>query len=126
MVEAHADHIDNLQAEDRFLNSSINMVSNDALHNVKLMVNQFLDETARQFQKQQVDMSSLTPEAATLHLQAIHEGDTSTLRTQLSTCNDELQAKLLAVDAAQQNWLAALQVIANDVASEIGGSPWPK
>ena len=49
MVEAHADHIDNLQVEAGCLNSSMNMFANGAFHNVKLMVSQLKDETARQF-----------------------------------------------------------------------------
>ena len=40
MVEAHADHIDNLQVEAGCLKSSMNIVSSDAFHNVKLMVSQ--------------------------------------------------------------------------------------
>ena len=76
------------------------------------MVSQLKDETSRHFQKQQVEIGSMTPEAATVHLNTAFGGDISKLRTELSTCNQELQATLLAVDAAQQNGLAALQVIA--------------
>ena len=61
------------------------MCSNDAYHNAKLLVSQLENETARHFQKQQVDMSSLTPEAATLHLQAALGGDIFTIRIELST-----------------------------------------
>ena len=100
------------------MNSSFNMCSNDAFRNANLLVNQFRDETARHFQKQQVYMSSLTPGAAPIHLQAVHAGDIFKLRTELSTYNEELQAKPITVDAAQQNGLAALQVIAADAATE--------
>ena len=103
MVEAHADHIDNLQVEAGRLNSSMNIVSTDAFHNVKFLVSQLKDESARQFQKRQADMSTLTPEAATMHFQANHLGDMFTLRPQLSTYNGEFEARLLAVDTAQQN-----------------------
>ena len=54
-----------------------------------------------------------------MKLQATQIADNFTLPTQLSAYNDELQAKLVTVDTAQQNGLAALQVIANDVAHEV-------
>ena len=120
MVEAHAGHIVNLQVEAGCLNSSMDMVSNDAFHNVKLMVSQLKDETARQFFRKQTEMSTMTPGSDTAQLQASHVNDMFTLRTQLSAYNEELQAKLAAVDAAQQNGLAALQGIAIGAANEIG------
>ena len=85
MVEAHADHIDNLQVEAGCLNSSMNMVSNDAFHNVKLMVSQLKDETARQFFRQQTEMSTMTPGSDTAQLQASHVDDMITLRLQPSS-----------------------------------------
>jgi len=104
----------------------MNMVSSDAMHNTKILVNNLRDETARHFQKQALDMSAMTPEANTNVLQAkvLTVETTLTaehlrLRTELSTYNDELQAKLLSVDVAQQNRQAALQIIAADTATEL-------
>ena len=96
------------------------MVSNDAYSNTRLLVNGLKDDTARHFQKVQLDMTSLTPEAATLHLQGVFGGDIFTLRTELSTYNSELQVKLAELDSSCKNSLAALQVIANDAGTEIG------
>ena len=47
MAENHADHISNLQIEAGMMNTSVNMVSGHAFHNVNLMVNQLKDETTR-------------------------------------------------------------------------------
>ena len=61
----------------------------------------------------------MTPEAATLHLNTVLGGDIFKLRAGLSTYNEELQAKLLAVDVAQQKGLAALHVIAANAGTEM-------
>ena len=102
------------------------MVSSDALHNTKILVNSLRDETARHFQKQALDMSAMTPEANANVLQAkVFTVETTLtaehlrLRTELSTYNDELQAKLLSVDVAQQNSYATLQIIAADTATKL-------
>ena len=50
----------------------------------------------------------MTPEAATLHLNTVLGGDIFTLRTELSTYHEGLQAKMLELDAAQHSSLAAL------------------
>ena len=61
MAEAHADHISNLQIEAGMMNTSVNMVSVHAFHNVNLMVNQLKDETSRQFLRQQTELNAKTP-----------------------------------------------------------------
>ncbi len=71
MVEAHADLLDNVVIEAGCLNASINAGSNEAYNNTRLMVSQVRDETARHLQQVKLDMTSLTPEAATLHLQGV-------------------------------------------------------
>ena len=120
MAEAHADHISNLQIEAGMMNSSVNMVSGHAFHNVNLMVNQLKDETTRQFLRQQAELNAKTPGSDTVQLHQSHVDDMFVLRTNLSTYNDELQAKLAAVDMAQQNSFAALQILATEFANEIG------
>ena len=52
IVEHHADILDNLGVEAGCLNASMNMVSSDALHNTRIMVNSLRDETTRHFQRQ--------------------------------------------------------------------------
>ena len=84
------------------------------------MVKQLKDDTTRQFLRQQTELNAKTPGSDTVQLQANHVNDMYVLRTQLSTYNDELQAKLVAVDMAQQNGLAALQILATEAANEIG------
>ena len=81
------------------------------------MVSQLKDETARHFQRMQVDMRSVTPESATLHFQAVRGKDIPTLRTELPTYHEGLQAKMLELDAASRTRLAALQEIASDAAT---------
>ena len=120
IVEDHADFLDNLSVEVGCLDSSINMGSNEAYSNTRLLVNNLRDETARHFQNVQLEMTSLTPEAATLHLQGVLGGDIFTLRTELSKYNEELQVKLAELDTSCKTSLAALQVIANDAGTEIG------
>ena len=72
-------------------------------------------------------MSAMAPgananilQAKVLAVEATQTAELLRLRTELSTYNDELQAKLVAVDMAQQNGLAALQVLATEAANEIG------
>ena len=120
MAEAHADHISNLQIEAGMMNTSVNLVSSHAFHNVNVMVNQLKDETSRQFLRQQAELNAKTPGSDTVQLHADHVNDMFALRTNLSTYNDELQAKLAAVDMAQQNSFAALQILATEAANEIG------
>ena len=74
----------------------------------------------RQFLMQQTELNAKTPVSDTVQLQASHANDMFVLRAQMSTYNDELQAKLVAVDMAQQNGLAALQILATEAANEIG------
>ena len=60
MAEAHVDHISNLQMEAGMMNTSVNMVSGHAFHNVNLMVIQLKDETTRQFLRQQTELNAKT------------------------------------------------------------------
>ena len=91
MAEAHADHISNLQIEAGMMNTSVNMVSGHAFHNVNLMVNQLKDETSRHFLRQQAELNTKTPGSDTVQLHADHVNDMFVLRTNLSTYNDELE-----------------------------------
>ena len=114
IAENHAALMGNLAAETTTLNTSINTVVEDSPHNTRLLTAQVKDEISQGLRQVAAETAAKAPQTAAGFLGA----NTYQLRTELSSYDNGINARMSELDASCRPSLAALELVAEDTSSE--------
>jgi len=110
IAEAHADLLDNLATESTALNEAVNSAGENALHNARVLTTQIRDEARQGLQQVANEVVTKAPEATATALGT----EIYNLRTELSSYDTNIRAKINELDVSSQTSLMALQSLHQD------------